>query len=436
MLNAILNFLAILPSTVLVFYYVTKVVPVRRPKLLVRSLTALMYLVWIVNNYLLNNVSIALDVLSTLSCLVVILFSCPRENRLRGGLAYCSFMLIQYLVIIFLAAAIMPIIVGLGVPEEALTSTDSCWYALMSGLASLLYWPCLHFSSRLFISDKSGRPRWSAWLILNVAVPVSQVIMLNICIRLMYTTDIYRGQTTSLIWGIICCLVADLAMIIGIYKHRQSQRLADHFRMVQEQLDIQQSYYQQLQYNITQINHIRHDLNNQLQAAYQLLESCEPDYVRTQLDQLTQNLRNKVGPAYCANLMVDAVLKNKEILCREQGIRMEVSVELPNALPVETSCLCSIFSNLLDNSIHGVKESGAVDRYIELRAGIRAGCLNVHCVNPAVNPKKTVLRSPLRTHGLGLEILEHLAQQYSGSLQTRFENGRFEAIMILPLSGQ
>lgn len=436
MFNTILNFLALVPSTVLVFYYVTRVVTVAHPRLLIGSLTVLMHLVWIVNNCLLQEVSIALDLLSTLTCLVVILLSCPREQRLRGGLTYIAFFLIQYMVIIFLAVAIMPIIVGLGVPAEALTSTDSGWYALMSSLCGLLYWPCLHLTSRLLARGKARRPGNSAWLILNVAIPVSQVVMINICIRLIYTTDTYQGQTVSLIWGIVCCLVADLVMIIGIYKHWQSQRMADHFHMVQEQLDIQQSYYQQLQYNITQINHIRHDLNNQLQAAYQLLESCEPDYVRGQLDQLTQNLRDKVGPTYCANLMVDAVLKNKEILCREQGIRMEVSVELPNALPVETSCLCSIFSNLLDNSIHGVKESGAVDRYIELRAGIRAGCLNVHCVNPAVKPKKTVFRSPLRTHGLGLEILEQLAQRYAGSLQTRFEDDRFETIMILPLGEQ
>lgn len=436
MLNVILNLLATLPSTVLVFYYVTKVVSVRRPKLLIWTLTALMYLIWIINNCLLTNVSIALDLASTLICLVAILFSCPREQRLRGGLAYISFILVQYLVIIFLAAAIMPIIVGLGVPEETLTSTESYWYSLMSGLASLLYWPCLHFSSWLFIREKSRGPGWSAWLILNVAVPVSQVIMLNICIRLIYTTDTYQGQTVSLIWGIICCLVADLAMIIGIYKYRKSQQLADHLCLVRDQLDIQQSYYQQLQHDITQINHIRHDLNNQLQAAYQLLESCEADYVRAQLDQLNRTLRDKVGPAYCANLMVDAVLKNKEMLCREQQIRMEVAVELPNALPVENSCLCSIFSNLLDNSIQGVKESGAEDRYIELRAGIQSGYLNVHCVNPAIKPTKTAHRNPMRTHGLGLEILEHLAQRYSGTLKTRFEDDRFEAIMILPLTEQ
>lgn len=436
MLNQIVNCIAMLPSTVLVFYYITKVVPVQRPKTLIWTLTVLTHLIWIVNNCLLDHISIALDLLSTLSCLTAIVLSCPREHRLRGGLVYGGFILIQYLVIILLAAAIMPIFIGFGISEEALTSTESGWYGLMIGLCNLVYWPCLHISSRLLTGEKSGRPGWSAWLILNMAVPVSQIIMLNICIRLMYTAQTYRGQTVSLMWGIICCLMADVAMVIGIYKHWQSQRLADHFRMVQEQLDIQQSYYQQLQYNITQINHIRHDLNNQLQAAYQLLDSSEGDYVRAQLDQLSRNLRDKVGPAYCANLMVDAVLKNKEMLCTEQGIRMEVSVELPNDLPVENSCLCSIFSNLLDNSIQGVMESGAADRYIELRAGIRSGCLNVHCINPAVKPKKAVLRGPLRPHGLGLEILEQLAQRYSGSLQTRFEADQFEAIMILPLGAE
>lgn len=243
MLNKILIFFTLLPSTVLVFYYVTRVIPFRRPKLLIWSLTALMHLAWIVNNCLLREVSIALDLLSVLSCLVVILFACPREQRLRGGLTYIAFFLIQYMVIIFLAVAVMPIIVGLGVSEKDLTSTDSCWYALMSGLCSLLYWPCLHLASRLLNRGKDRRPGKSAWLILNVAVPVSQVIMLNICIRLIYTTDTYQGQTVSLVWGIICCLVADLAMVIGIYKFRRSQLLADHFRVVEEQLDIQQSYY-------------------------------------------------------------------------------------------------------------------------------------------------------------------------------------------------
>lgn len=63
---------------------------------------------------------------------------------------------------------------------------------------------------------------------------------------------------------------------------------------------------------------------------------------------------------------MDAVLSDKAMLCREKGVALTISTELPAELPIESTHLCSIFSNLLDNSIQGVLNSDTAQKQIEL----------------------------------------------------------------------
>ena len=57
----------------------------------------------------------------------------------------------------------------------------------------------------------------------------------------------------------------------------------------------------------------------------------------------------------------------------------------------------------------------------------------IRCSNPADAPKKRKNDDPLRQHGLGLTILQQLAERYSGQLQTSYQDGRFYAELMLSL---
>lgn len=435
MLLPFLNFLAILPSTIFTYYYLTKAVPVKKPRFFILLLTAIMETFWIINNYVFEDSSVPFDILSFIVGVVCLGIFIDSAYWISGALCYCCLSLSQYLVPILVLVALVPAFNACGIPTETLTRMDSYWYALMSLICTLLSWPYMALVAKL--GKRWSRPiRISPWLLTNLAVPISQVALLNMCIRLISAPEDFHGYTTALFFGAVCCIVADVVMICGIYRYLQSRQMQDHMKLLQEQLELQQSYYRQMQENIQQINHIRHDLSNQLQAAYQLLQNGHSDHVRTQLDDLQQNLREKVGPSYCANLMVDVVLSDKARTCRELGIRLDVAVELPKELSINSSHLCSIFSNLLDNSIKGIQESGTTQPYIDLRASICAGCLSIHCSNPANAQKTKVSHDPLRRHGLGLEILSHLAKEYNGSLQTQLLDGTFQTVMILSLPEQ
>lgn len=434
MLPAII-FLAILPGNFFTYYYLTKAVPVKKPWLFTILLTAILQGFWVINNYVLEVSSVPFDLLSYLVGMVGIGIFVNSAYWLSAVVCYCGFILSQYVVTILMMFLLVPIFNACGISTDALTQLDSYWYALMSLICSLLCWPCMALVAKL--GKRWSRPiRISPWLLTNLAVPVSQIALFNISIRLISAPDDFHGYTTALVFGAVCCIAADVVMIYGIYRYLKRRQMQDRMKLLQEQLELQQSYYRQMAENIRQINHIRHDLGNQLQAAYQLLENGHSDHVRAQLDNLRQNLRKKVGPSYCANLMVDAVLSDKARTCQELGIRLDAAVELPKALPIDSSHLCSIFSNLLDNSIKGIQESGTTQPCIDLRASICAGCLSIHCSNPANAQKAKVSHDPLRRHGLGLEILSHLAKEYNGSLQTQLLDGAFQTVMILRLPEQ
>ena len=430
-----LIFLSILPGNFFTYYYLTKAVSVKKPWLFTMLLTAITQTCWIINNYVLETSAIPLDLLIYLISMVGICIFVNGADWISAIVSYCGMVLAQYAVTVLILFLLVPMFNACGITTEELTQLDSYWYALMSLICSLLCWPFMALVAKL--GKRWSRPiRIFPWLLANLAVPISQIVLLNMCIRLLSAPEDFQGYSKTLFLGVVCCIVADVVMVYGIYKYLQGRQVKDHMKLLQEQLELQQSYYRQMVDNIQQINHIRHDLSNQLQSAYQLLQNGHSDQVRTQLDDLQQNLREKVGPSYCANLMVDAVLSDKARICRELGIRIDVALELPRELSISSSHLCSIFSNLMDNSIKGIQKSGTTQPYIDLRASICANCLSIHCSNPANAQKTKRSHDPLRRHGLGLEILSHLAKEYNGSLQTQLQNGVFQTVMILILPEQ
>ena len=104
---------------------------------------------------------------------------------------------------------------------------------------------------------------------------------------------------------------------------------------------------------------------------------------------------------------------------------------MPPQLPIENAHLCSAFSNLLDNGIQGASNSGAAEKAIELRAAVQKDCLVIRCRNTAAAPEKKDRSDPLRSHGLGLDILSRLAKTYGGSFQAGYGDGEYTAILIL-----
>lgn len=431
MLLFLVTFLCIQPSTITMYLLLGRLLPIRRKKLLLCIVMVWGNAIWIINNYLMPSPLAALDIFSILTAFLITTVFVAPPKRLIGFIYRVIFEITLLMTDFVVAVLVLPVARRMGYDLAALTTVGYYPNAVMSLIVNCLGSLALFGVYRL-MKRWQGPEKMSLWMLLYLAVPTSQFILLNLSIRLLLPSDQYETGIIVLALGFLFCIAADVGLFISIRKIQQGQKLQAHMRMVEEQLNTQTSYYRQLQENILTINQIRHDLNNQLQTAYRLLDQGESDLVRQQLDVLQSSLRDRVGPRWCANLIVDAILSDKARLCRERGIRLEISTDLPADLPIESTHLCSVFSNLLDNAIQGVLDSGSEDKYIDLRTNLHQEYLTVHCINPAkLEDSRQASRDPLRAHGLGLEILERLAKQYQGSMSGSQRGGIFEATLIL-----
>lgn len=409
-----------------------KILPVRWPKILAWGGTSVTTLLWAINNYALKNGVALLDI--GIMFLFIFGFPCLAEkgHRLKGLLTTTIFMVIEIAVMNCLALIAFPLAEQMGYPPEYLVDrTTSFGNAIMV----LICFPTILIPTwlvSLILRRSFADRQFSIWILLFLPIPVSQGVILNLITRMRPYSNNVLGMDPAFAVAFFASVAADIGFFFGVNHIQRAERLRRQVRAAEEQLQIQNSYYRQLRENILTINQIRHDLTNQLQAAYALLEQGEQDKARSHLDQLQTGVRDRVGPKFCPNLMVDAVLSEKARLCREHGIRFDINAQLPHELPIESIHLCSAFSNLLDNSIHAVRSLSDGEKYIELRTALREDYLIIRCSNPvALSFRQKPSTDPLRSHGLGLDILGRIAEKYHGSLETEYHDGVFEATLIL-----
>ena len=428
------NSLPIFLGGLVLYYVAADVVSMQPPRAYIWGACSISTMIWIINQYVLTTESSAMDLISCLFPVFSILPFAPKGRKLQGAVTMVALLAVQTGLMFTIGYIAFPLAKKLGYAyTELFNNTTSFGSAIMCFIMLFLGSLAYYLTGRLMIYLFQGGGL-SSMLLCFLPIPISQTILVNIINRVLPTVHGVDGIMISYALAILLAIVAAVAFLVGVQKIRQVSQLREQVRCVSQQLDVQTGYYRQLQESILTVNQIRHDLNNQLQAAYHLLESGETALARRQLDQVQDSLHQQVGTRFSSNLMVDAVLQDKANACRNKGISLTVNAEIPPELSIENAHLCSVFSNLLDNSIHGALESGAADKGITLHAAVRNNCLIIRCNNPACKPERSQSRDPLRLHGLGLEILNKIASQYNGSVNTEYKDGWFYASVCLPLS--
>ena len=430
MIQELLSRLYITPAVLCMAYFVTIAVPLRKPGLYAGLTLLIHQLLWAFNRFCLPEYSILWDVLTyPLVFLLLLLFAPPRQ-RYQAFLTQTILAVIPTLISYLLSVTVLPLAASLGVPPEALASRDGPYYSIMSLIVGCSGIAAMYGAARLLrsILKPAKETRELIWFF---TIPFSQLLLTVLFVNLSFAENGFRGAPICIFLGILLSIGADIACVVGYRRYRSAQFGSFRLAEVEKMLKMQSEHFSGLQQDILSVNELRHDLKNQLQAACYLLEQGHTREVRQQLDLLDDRLSRKVGSRYCENLMVDAVLTEKARLCENKGIRLSISSPVPRQVSLDSSYLCSAFSNLLDNAIHAVLLSPSPEGPIKLSTDLRGEYLVIRCENPACPPAPKEKQPLLREHGLGLEILSRIAQLGEGSFQTEYADGVFSAVLIL-----
>ena len=201
-------------------------------------------------------------------------------------------------------------------------------------------------------------------------------------------------------------------------------------------LDQQSIYYAQYLADLDDARKIRQDIRGQLQTAYQLMDQQDETNARTILDGISGQLNHH--PVYCPNRIVNSILGVKGSLYRQKNIAFSFDCRLPEPLSLSGVTLCSLFTNVLDNAYHAVQSGGPELRRIDLSAYLVNGFLLLTCQNPIPPGSQPKLERRRKAedgtqHGLGLLILQTIAEQHKGTMEIQTANDIFQIRLLLQL---
>ena len=175
----------------------------------------------------------------------------------------------------------------------------------------------------------------------------------------------YRGRFSQLYLVTLLCLACFILLIYFLfykitYTYVRQQKIEHSNRI----LSLQGSQYQQLLRSVQENNRIRHDLRQQLIVISELLKQKEyaklEEYVQTYVDSTETKIR-----LYSYSAAVNALISYYESLCQDKGIQTDLSVYLPEGIPISDQDLCILLGNLLENAIYGCQDTE--DPYIHLK---------------------------------------------------------------------
>lgn len=226
----------------------------------------------------------------------------------------------------------------------------------------------------------------------------------------------------SLLLG--CGALTALMYLLGSLEEKQALEI--QLQETRHTLELEQAHYQSMEEQREKLSHIRHDFKNQLASISALLQMGEDREARDMIGSVSRMIDETKENIYCTIPVVNALLSEKDRLCQEKGIALSVNLALPPDLTVESTHLCSIFGNLLDNAIRGAEGATAEQPTISLRSLREGDYLFLKVTNPSPPPQP-----PREGRGMGTRILTDLAQRYGGDYQTEYKDGVFSAVVCL-----
>lgn len=240
----------------------------------------------------------------------------------------------------------------------------------------------------------------------------------------------------SVICWMVCIYTVHYVTLRILSRLAQSYAASEQYRTTRLLAGVQTSQMATLQYNLDQLKKTRHDYRHHLITIKGLLEEQKPDCALEYINEYLGSFEALSTVQYCSNISSNAILNYYIHLARNQGIGVETSISLPEALPMPDTDFCTILGNLLSNAVEACERqtSGIPSIAINIgQAGKSMIALSIrNTYTHAIRLKDGRFLSSKRDDlGTGTSSVRYLVERYHGILKFTYENGIFEASLLL-----
>lgn len=229
--------------------------------------------------------------------------------------------------------------------------------------------------------------------------------------------------------------ISDVIFLKFISDFEKKNSLEHELKITEYTIGLEEKHYAEIEAKRYETTKMRHDIKNQILAMQKLISEGKLTDAEEVIDELEKSLNSTVEYKYCSIPIVNAVIDEKALVCRNDNIDFSVDINLTDTDGISKNHLCSIFSNLIDNAVKAVVD--VTDRrYIELKAAQKYKNILISCSNSVSDTGKNGKLDPQKSSGYGLKILRDIALQYNGSFDIEIKNGVCEAVVMIVAEGK
>jgi signal transduction histidine kinase len=222
---------------------------------------------------------------------------------------------------------------------------------------------------------------------------------------------------------------------------REKKKLEADMAVIRQGAEAQRERYAALMERESRISEFRHDLRHHIAVIRQYNADDDPDGLNSYLDKFALGIPQP-SSSVCQNYAVNAVAQHYLSMASDEGVVTDVLMDVPKSVGrVHDIDLCVIAGNFLENALDACRMMKEGERYIRVRAKIKADTLAIAVENSfdgVKYEKKGVYLSrkrAARSCGIGISSVEAICKKYDGAIKFDVGENVWRSCALVDLTG-
>ncbi|MCR5213516.1 MAG: GHKL domain-containing protein [Eubacterium sp.] len=337
--------------------------------------------------------------------------------------------------------------IGIGLFEQVATIMDGSYngagmyestHSIVSRMIGLLIPFIYHIIVNILIKKKSNFSLYPWQLVVII------IFGIGILIIVPPINAMARGNTISNKFYIVMGAAFIIMHIIFVaiifwqgYVMRKNETLKRKENSYKYMLETQEKYFEELLKNYNEIRKIRHDIRGHIVALREYANENADDKILQYLSDMEEKTNSLVAYKYVGNNAVDSVINDQVQQMKNIGIKFEFDGFCNVREDIKEFDLCTIFYNLIRNSMEACEKIDAKDKVIYVKVKNIGDKLGIYIKNETILkeiPSTGILVTTKKdkiNHGLGTVSVRDVVSRYDGVYVNRIENGHFIANVVI-----
>ncbi|MDE7322696.1 MAG: GHKL domain-containing protein [Lachnospiraceae bacterium] len=177
---------------------------------------------------------------------------------------------------------------------------------------------------------------------------------------------------------------------------------------------------------------LRHDMRHHIEAIAEYAKTGDTSAILAYIGEYSTEISEAAVKRYSVNRTINSILSAYAGKARKGGIDFLIRCNVPKELKVREIDLIALLGNLLENALHGCRESGKEKPCMEIHIRLQNNRLIIVCNNTCADKLK--LSGSLPTgKGIGISSILTICQKHDGNLDYKIENDVCSACAVLNL---